>query len=130
MLVTTMFSSLPRTNFNFEVTFILSSANTLNFDKSKCLLFGLELKWYCGRFYIIISCLLFFRTKHGRRAHKRYSPITHSPTYQRTVTTSHVVPYKGLFWSFMVKIFALMMPWTILKVGHVRSAGQIKGLLF
>ena len=39
-----MFSNLPTTNFNFLVTLILSSANTLNWDKSEILSFGSELK--------------------------------------------------------------------------------------
>ena len=38
-----MFSSIPKTNFNFLVTFILSSAIAFNFDQSK-ILFGKELK--------------------------------------------------------------------------------------
>ena len=41
-----MFSTLPKTNFDFSVTFILSSANALNFDQSKVLLFGKELTHY------------------------------------------------------------------------------------
>ena len=40
----TMFSNLPTTNFNFLVTLILSSANTLNWDKSEILSFGSDLK--------------------------------------------------------------------------------------
>ena len=40
----TMFSNLPTTNFNFLVILILSSANTLNWDKSEILSFGSELK--------------------------------------------------------------------------------------
>ena len=39
-----MFSNLPSTNFNFLVTLILSSANTLNWDKSEILSFGSDLK--------------------------------------------------------------------------------------
>ena len=39
-----MFSNLPTTNFNFLVTLVLSSANTLNWDKSEILSFGSELK--------------------------------------------------------------------------------------
>ena len=39
-----MFSTLPKTNFNFSVTFILSSANALKLDQSKILLFGKGLK--------------------------------------------------------------------------------------
>ena len=35
-----MFSNLPKTNLNFSVTFILSSANSLNLDQSKILSFG------------------------------------------------------------------------------------------
>ena len=35
---------LPKTNFNFSVTFILLSANAFNLDQSKILLFGEELK--------------------------------------------------------------------------------------
>ena len=40
----TMFSNLPTTNFNFLVTLIMSSANTLNLEKSEILSFGSELK--------------------------------------------------------------------------------------
>ena len=38
-----MFSTISKANFNFRVTFILSSANALNLDLSKVLLFGKEL---------------------------------------------------------------------------------------
>ena len=38
-----MFSSHPKKNFCFQVTFILSSANALNLDQSKKLLLGKEL---------------------------------------------------------------------------------------
>ena len=38
-----MFSILPKTYFNFSFTFILSSANALNLDQSKILLFGKDL---------------------------------------------------------------------------------------
>ena len=37
------FSTHPNLNFNFWVTFILSSANAFNLDWSKILLFGKEL---------------------------------------------------------------------------------------
>ena len=41
-----MFSTLSKTNFNFSVRFILSSAkfNAFNLGESKILLFGKELK--------------------------------------------------------------------------------------
>ena len=39
-----MFSTLPKTNFNFSVTFILSSASDFNLDRSKNLTFGKGLK--------------------------------------------------------------------------------------
>ena len=35
-----MFSTLPKRNINFSITFNLSSANALNFDQSKILSFG------------------------------------------------------------------------------------------
>ena len=38
-----MFSTLPKTNFNFSVTFILLSASAFNLDQSKNLLYGKEL---------------------------------------------------------------------------------------
>ena len=38
-----MFSTLPKTNFNFSVAFNLSSANAFNLDQSKILLCGKEL---------------------------------------------------------------------------------------
>ena len=40
----TIFSTLPKTDFNFSVKFNLSSANAFSFDQSKNLLFGKELK--------------------------------------------------------------------------------------
>ena len=40
-----MFSAHPNTNFNFWITFILSSANAFNLDYSKILSFGKELKY-------------------------------------------------------------------------------------
>ena len=39
----TMFSTPPKPNFNFSVTFNLLSANAFNLDQSKNLLFGKEL---------------------------------------------------------------------------------------
>ena len=39
-----MFSTLPKTNFNFSVTLILSSASDFNLDLSKNLTFGKGLK--------------------------------------------------------------------------------------
>ena len=39
-----MFSFIPKSNFNFSVTVILSSANALNLDQSKNVLFQKELK--------------------------------------------------------------------------------------
>ena len=39
-----MFSTLPKTNFNFSVAFNLLSANAFNLDQSKILLCGKELK--------------------------------------------------------------------------------------
>ena len=44
-----MFSTLCKTNFNFLATFNLSSANPFNFDQSKNLSFGKELKFFCGQ---------------------------------------------------------------------------------
>ena len=38
-----MFSTLPKTNFNFSATFDLSSANAFNLDQLKNFLFGNEL---------------------------------------------------------------------------------------
>ena len=38
-----MFSTYSKTNVHFSVTFILSSANSLNLDQSKILSFGKEL---------------------------------------------------------------------------------------
>ena len=40
---TVFFSTLHKTNFNFSVAFTLSSANALNLDKVKALLYGREL---------------------------------------------------------------------------------------
>ena len=40
--LSTMFSTLLKTNFNFSVTFILSSANAFNLNQSKNLSFGKE----------------------------------------------------------------------------------------
>ena len=41
-LFSSMFSTLPKTNFNFSLTCNLSSANALNLDKYKTLSFGKE----------------------------------------------------------------------------------------
>ena len=41
-----MFSNLPKTNFDFSVTFILSSASAFNFDQSKNLLIDKELNMF------------------------------------------------------------------------------------
>ena len=41
-----MFSTLSKRNFNFSVTFILSSANALKLDQCKILSFGKELSLY------------------------------------------------------------------------------------
>ena len=38
-----MFSTLPKTNFGFSITFIISSASAFNLDQSKNLSFGREL---------------------------------------------------------------------------------------
>ena len=44
-----MFSTRPKTNFSFSVTFILSSASAFNLDQSKNLSFGKWLrKMYCN----------------------------------------------------------------------------------
>ena len=39
-----MFSTVPKTNFNFSVTFILLSANAFNLEESKILTFGKRVK--------------------------------------------------------------------------------------
>ena len=41
-----MFSTVPKTNFKFLVTFILLSANAFNLDRSKILSVGKELGNY------------------------------------------------------------------------------------
>ena len=41
-----MFSTLPKTKFNFSGTYILSSANALKLDQIKILSFGKELSCY------------------------------------------------------------------------------------
>ena len=41
-----MLVTIPRTNFNFSATFVLSSANTFNLNQSKNLSFGKELTLY------------------------------------------------------------------------------------
>ena len=46
LLFSQCFSTLPKTNFNFSVTFILSSENVFNLDQSKNMLFGNELTHY------------------------------------------------------------------------------------
>ena len=42
----TMFSSLPKSNFNFFVTFTWSSSNAFNLDRSKTLSHGKEIQDY------------------------------------------------------------------------------------
>ena len=39
----TMFSTLPNTNFNFSIAFIVSSANAFNLDHFEIFMFGNEL---------------------------------------------------------------------------------------
>ena len=50
-----MFSTLPETTFKFSITFILSSANTLNLDQSEILLFGKEKNWVLHTYTINVS---------------------------------------------------------------------------
>ena len=55
-----MFSTLPTTNFNCSVSFILSSANVLNWDQSKILSFGKELKkptCHKYNYFALFACL-------------------------------------------------------------------------
>ena len=65
----TMFSTLPRTNFNISFTFILSLANPLNLDRSKILLFGTEY------FFGVCKCF-------------QYSPFPNKPWFLRVCSTS------------------------------------------
>ena len=61
-----MFSTNPKTNFNFSVTFILSSADAFNLDQSKILLFGKELmvqiKWTLT---LIAVRIVLYNPSHG-----------------------------------------------------------------
>ena len=54
-----MFSISPKTNVNFSATFIMSSANALNLDRSKNLSSGKELNYgnYCEDGYFALHCL-------------------------------------------------------------------------
>ena len=54
MLVTTMFLTLPRTNFKLSVTFILSSVKALNLDLSKIKSFG-KVQFICI-IILLFSC--------------------------------------------------------------------------
>ena len=47
-----MFSTLSKTNFTLTVTFVLLSANALNLDWSKILLFGTESKHHFHIFFL------------------------------------------------------------------------------
>ena len=47
-------STLPKTNFNFSVTFILSSVNPFNLDQSKHLSFGEEFRFLTVKHTITI----------------------------------------------------------------------------
>ena len=60
-----MFSTLTITNFNFSVSFILSTANAFNLDQSKILSFGKELNMNqmtgFALFQLYISRAVFFK---------------------------------------------------------------------
>ena len=49
----TMFSTVPKTNFNFSVRIILSSAYAFNLDQSKILSFGKKLGSQC---LLVLNC--------------------------------------------------------------------------
>ena len=51
-----MFSTLYKTNFNFSITFLLSSFSAFNLDQSKILLFGTELSLSAADALIVV-CL-------------------------------------------------------------------------
>ena len=57
-----MFSTLPKRNFSFSVTFILSSANAFNLSWSKIMSFG-RVKSYSVEFEKI-RCINLFPNKH------------------------------------------------------------------
>ena len=58
-----MFSTLPMTNFNFSVTFILSSANAFNLDHSKFFLYGKEGMHLCDTLYQAYHYIVFLYTE-------------------------------------------------------------------
>ena len=49
-----MFSTLPNTNFKFLVTFIFSSANASNWDRSELMSFGKELNQAISEFLLVL----------------------------------------------------------------------------
>ena len=53
LLIQQCFSTLPRSNLNLSVTFILMSANALNSDQSKILSFGKALNGQCPEYYVL-----------------------------------------------------------------------------
>ena len=55
LLITTIFSVFPKTNFCFSVMFIMSSASAFNLDQSKNLSFSKELKTVLS-FYSLFIC--------------------------------------------------------------------------
>ena len=55
----TMFSALPKTNFNFSAKFNLSSANAFNLVRSKTVLFGKELTFSYNFHTIQVTMLIF-----------------------------------------------------------------------
>ena len=65
----TMFSTLPKTNFNFSFTFVLSSANTFNLEQPKKIPFGEDLKHFivfaqpCHPITIHIPKIFIFKQK-------------------------------------------------------------------
>ena len=75
-----MFSTLPRTNFDFSVTFILSSVIGFNLDRSKILSFGKE--WTLSEtnpgFYV--SVVQAFWKHCGKRRNRSYQAISPFPT--------------------------------------------------
>ena len=57
-----MFSTLPKTNFNISTTFILSSANAFNLNRSKISSFGKELRKGKNsgnlHFFLFLQCFI------------------------------------------------------------------------
>ena len=93
-----MFSTLPKTDLNFLVAFVLSSANAFNLVQSK-ILFGKELKHIIFVLYRLKSN----KVKH-ERVHENFRPYTCDTCGQafsrRIYLETHQYKHTGIFFFY------------------------------